>query len=90
MNFVNKQNNIAATLDFFHYFFEAIFKFATIFTAGYKSGKVKCVKVLADQHLGNFTGDYALGQSFDYSRFPNSRLTYEDGIVFGAASENLH
>ena len=90
VNFINDENDVALTADFFNEALHAAFKLTAKLGACHKGCKVQQENLLILQLNGNTALSDALGKPLGNGRFANARLTDETGIVLLAAIENLN
>jgi hypothetical protein len=68
---------------------EAVFEFAAIFCACDHAGEVEGDDTLVFEYLGDIAEDDAAGEAFDDGGLAYAGFTDEDGVVLGAAGEDL-
>ena len=90
MNFVDEQNDVTASFDFFQHLLQALFEVTAITAACNKCTKIECVQLLACQCFGHIVAHNFLREAFDDCCLANTRLTDQDRVVLGAARQNLH
>ena len=90
MDFIDEQNNVAASLNFFQNFLQALFKITAIAAAGNKRTQVKCVQLFVGQSFWNLIRDNFLSEAFNNCGLTNTRFTDQNGVVFRATRKNLH
>ena len=87
---VDEENDFAVRFfDFLEDGFEAVFKLAAIFCAGEHGAEVERDDALVAQAFGHVAGDDAAGEAFDDGGFADAGFADEDGVVLGAAAEDL-
>ena len=74
MQFVNEENHMGIILYSFYHFFDAFFKFATVFCASDETGKIQGKYPFICQNIRYDTAYDTLGQAFG-----NGRLSYAGG-----------
>ena len=87
---VDKQDDVGRFLNFLENRFQTIFELAAIFRTRNHRAQIQRHDPLALQRLGNITRNDASRQTLDDCGLSNARLADQDGIVFGAARQNLH
>ena len=85
MNFVDEQNNVTTSFNFFQNFLQSLFKVTAISTTGDKCTQVEGVELLVGQSLRYFIGDNLLRETFDDCRLTNTRFADQHRIVLGAS-----
>ena len=76
-------------LDFFEDGLEALFEFAAELGAGDERAHVERDDALVLEALGDVAADDALGQALDDGGLADAGLADQDGVVLGAAREDL-
>lgn len=90
VHFVDEEDDAAlAALDVFEDGFQPLFKFASVFGSGDHGAEIEGDDRFVSQTFGDIAGDDALSQAFDDGGFADAGFTDEDGVVFGAAAEDL-
>ena len=90
VNLVDEEDNLAIRLgDFVDYGFESFLKFALVLGTSDECAHVEREHLLLAQVLGHIATHNALGQSFHNSGLAGTRLANEDGVVLGAATQDL-
>ena len=88
---VDEENDFAVRFfDLLEHGLEAVFKLAAIFCAGEHGAEVKRDDALVAQALGHVAGDDAAGEAFDDGGFAHAGFANEDGVVLGAAAQDLN
>ena len=90
VEFINKEDDVSLLFDILDGVLEALLKFAAVFAAGDHATKVQRKDALAGEGFGHLAGDDQLGQPFHHRAFAHTRLADEDGVVFRAATHDLH
>ena len=90
MNFVDEQNDVAACLDFFENFLQALFEVTAVTAACNKRTEIECVQLLVAQSFGNIIADNLLCETFNDCGLTNARLTDDDWVVLGTTRQDLH
>ena len=90
MNFVDEQNDVTASFDFFQHFLQALFEVSAVTATCNKCSKVECVQLLASQCFWHVVAHDLLCKTFDDRCLTNTWLTNEDWVVLGATRKNLH
>ena len=90
MKFVNKEDHFAtAILHFANHALKTLFKLASVFGTGNEGAHIKAENSFVSENLWNiFTGN-TKSQAFSDSRFPHTRFTDQDRIVFLASCKHL-
>ena len=76
-------------LDFLQDGLEPLLEFAAVLGTGHHRGEVQGDQGLAAQAFGNVVGDDPLGQAFDDGGLADAGLADDDGVVLGAAAQDL-
>ena len=88
VKFVDEEDDVLGPLDLVHDRLDAFLELAAVLGARHE-GKVKGDDTLVAEEFGNVAGGDLLGESFGDGGLADARFTDEDGIVLGAAAENL-
>ena len=92
MHFINKENNVALSLNLFDKTLYSALKLTSELRTGNKRGEVEKLNFLIGKLCRNLTVGNSESQALCNSGFTDSRLTYKTGIVFaladGACFEN--
>src|SRR6185436_1859236 len=86
---VDEQNDVLGAADFVHDRLDALFKLPAVFGAGNHQSQVEGDDTFFAQQFGNVSFGNFLGQSFDNGRLANAGFAEQNGVVLGAAAENL-
>jgi hypothetical protein len=87
---VDEENDFAVRFfNLFQHGLETVFELAAIFCAGEHGAEVERDDALVAQALGHVAGDDAAREAFDDGGFADAGFADEDGVVFGAAAEDL-
>ena len=89
MQLVDEEDDVFVATDFVHHGFDALFELAAVFGAGDHEGEVEGDDAFFPEDFGDIADGDFLGQAFDDGGFADTGFTDEDGIVFGAAAEDL-
>ena len=88
---VDEADDLAVGIDdFLNYGFEPVFELAAELGAGDHGAEVDGDQFLVLELVGDIAADDALGESFDDGGLAHSGLADQDGVVLGAAAEDLH
>ena len=91
VHLVNKEDDFTrCSLDFFQNRFQPFLEFTAIFRTCNQRAHIQSHQTLFAQAFGNVTIDDAQGKAFGNRGFPDTRLPNQDGVILGAAAENLH
>ena len=83
MNFVDEQNDVATSFDFFQNFFETLFKVTAVTATSNKRTEVERIELLVLQCLRNVVAHNFLSKAFNNCGLTNTRLTNEHRVVLG-------
>ncbi len=87
---VDEEDDLAVgVFDLLEHGLEAVFELAAVLGAGDHAGEVEGDDALVFEDLGDVAVDDAAGEAFDDGGLADAGLADEDGIVFGAAGEDL-
>jgi hypothetical protein len=89
VKFVDEDDGVLILHQLLHDGLEALFKLAAVFGTGDDEGKVESEDALVGEEAGNVAVGDALGEAFDDGGFADAGFADEDGIVLGAAAEDL-
>src|SRR5205823_756530 len=87
---VDEEDDVAACADLLQHLLQALLEVAAVAGPGDQGPEVEGVELLAVQRLRHIVGDDALGESLDNGGLADAGLADQDGVVLGAARENLH
>src|SRR5947209_3664909 len=87
---VDEQDDVAAGADLLEHLLEALLEVAAVAGPGDERAEVEGVELLALEGLGDVVGDDALREALDDGGLADAGLADEDGIVLGAARQDLH
>ena len=87
MHLIDKDDAVAAIADFLDDFFQALFKFTTVFGSSHQGADIEGEQAFASQRFWNLARDQALCQPFDNSCLTNTGLADERRIILIAAGE---
>src|SRR5580700_2406649 len=88
---IDKEDDLAVGLfDFLQDGLEAVFKFAAIFGSGEHGAEVEGDDALVAENVGDVAVDDAAREALDDGGFADAGLANEDGVVLGAAREDLN
>ena len=90
VQFVDEEDDLAVgVFDLLQEGLEAVFKLAAIFGSGDHAGEVEGDDALVFEDLGDVAMNNAAGETFDDGGLADTGFADEDGVVFGAAGEDL-
>ena len=89
VNFVDEQQDISGLAHFLQHGLHPLLKLAPELASGHHGAHVQAEDALAHQHFGDISLHDALGQALHHGAFAHAGLADEDGVVFGAADQNL-
>ncbi|CAB5040357.1 unannotated protein [freshwater metagenome] len=84
MNFVDENNDVAASANFLKHFLKAFFEISAVTATSNEGTKVKCVELLIFERLWDISLDDCLCKTFNHGRLTNARLTNKNWIILGA------
>jgi hypothetical protein len=87
---VDEEDDVLGAADLVHDGLDALLELAAVLGAGDHHRQVEHDQALLVQDLGDVAADDALGEAFDDGGLADARLAEEDGVVLGAAAEDLH
>jgi hypothetical protein len=87
---VDEDDGVLILHQLFHDGLKALFKLAAVFGAGHDEREVESEDALVGEETGNVAVGDALCEAFDDGGFADAGLADEDGIVLGAAAEDLN
>ena len=90
VDLVDEQDDVAPGADLLEDLLQALLEVAAVAAARHQRAEVERVELLARQRLGHLVGHDALGQALDDGRLADAGLADEDGVVLGAARQDLH
>ena len=90
MNLVDEDDDVAARADLLRDLLEALFEVTAVAAAGDERAEVERVQLLVLERLGHFALDDRLREALDDGGLADAGLADEDGVVLGAAGEDLH
>ena len=90
VDLVDEQDDVAAGPDLLQHLLEALLEVAAVAGPGDEGAEVEGVEVLALQSLRHIPRHDALGQTLDDGGLADPGLADEDGVVLGAARQDLH
>ena len=90
VNLVNKGDYIPGSGNFIQYSLESLLKFPPVLRPCYQLTHIQSENSSVLQIIRDVTLNNPLGQPFHNSGFPDPRFTYNYGIVFQAATQNLY
>ena len=79
-----------AGADLLEHLLQALLEVTAVAAARHQRAEVERVELLARQRLGHLVGHDALRQALDDGRLADAGLADEDGVVLGAARQDLH
>ncbi|MDT4854714.1 hypothetical protein FQZ97_890330 [compost metagenome] len=83
MYLVNEQDDLSVTFRyFFHYRFQALFKFTFILCTGNQLSHIQCIDDFAAQAIRHITVNDTMCQTLYNSSFTHTRLPDQDRIIF--------
>ena len=86
---VDEDDGVLILHQLFHDGLEALFKLAAVFGAGDDERQIESEDALIGEEAGNVAVGDALGEAFDDGSLADAGFADEDGVVFGAAAEDL-
>ena len=90
MDFIDEEDDLAGTVHhFLHDAFESLFEFTLILRARDKGAHIQGIDFLGFKVLRNLPVHDVLGNAFGDSRLADTRLAHQDGVVLGAAAQDL-
>ena len=89
VQFVDEQDGVLGAADLVHDGLDALLELAAILGAGHHHGQVEHDDAAVAQQFGDVAVDDELGQAFDDGGLADAGLAEEDGVVLGAAAEDL-
>ena len=91
MDFVDEQDDAPVGVgDLLDHRFQAVLKLAAVLGAGHHGAEVEGHERAVLQGRRDVARNNALGQAFRHRRLAHAGLTNEDGVVLGAAGQDLH
>ena len=90
VDLVDEQDDVAAGLDLFETFLEALLEIAAVARPGHERAEVEGVELLVGSVSGTSSSDDRLGKAFDDGGLADAGLTDKHRVVLGAAREDLH
>ena len=90
MKLIDEEDDVFVFANLIHHGLDTFFKLAAVFGAGDHESEVESDDALVAKNLGNIAGDDLLGETFGNGRLADTGLADEDGIVLGAAAEDLN
>ena len=87
---VDEQDDVAAGADLLEHLLEALLEVAAVAGARHQRAEVERVELLAHDRLGHVALGDGLGQALDDGGLAHAGLADEDGVVLGAAGQDLH
>ncbi len=89
VKFVDEEQDILGLADFFHDGLDALFELSAVLGAGNHQGEVEGDDFLVAEKFGDIALDDFLGEAFDNGGFTYAGFTDENGVVLGAAAQDL-
>ena len=86
---VDEDDGVLVFHQLFHDGLEALLELAAVLGAGHDEREIQAEDALLGEEAGHFAVGDALGEALDDGRLAHAGLADEDGIVLGAAAENL-
>jgi hypothetical protein len=86
---VDEENDVLGAPDLVHDGLDALLELAAVLGAGDHEGEVQGDDLLVAKELGNAARGNFLGEALDDGGFADTGFADEDGVVLGAAAENL-
>ena len=90
VDLVDEQDDVAPRADLLEDLLQPLLEVAAVAAARHQGAEVERVELLARQRLGHLVGHDALGQALDDGGLAHAGLADEDGVVLGAARQDLH
>ena len=90
MNLIDEQNDFTGAVHhFLHYALQTLFEFALVLGTCNEGTHVQGIDFLGFKVLGHLPVYDVLGNAFGDSRFTYTRLAHQNGVVLGAAAQDL-
>ena len=89
MKFVDKEEDAFQFTNFFHDGFDAFLELPAVLGSCDHEGEIEGDDFFIAENFRNVARGDLLGEAFDDGGFTDASFTDEDGIIFGAATENL-
>ena len=89
MQLVNKKKNASVLPHFIHHISDTLFKFSSVFTSCYHTGKIQYNHPLIFYRVRNHTGYDPLCKTLGNSGFAHAGFAYQTGIILSPPAENL-
>ena len=90
VDLVDEEDDVLGALDLVHHALDALLELAAVLGAGDHQRHVERHDLAVEQDLGDGAGGDLLGEALDDGRLADAGLADEDGVVLGAAAEDLH
>ncbi len=90
MELVDEEHHVLGAADFVHDGLDALLELAAVLGPGDHHRQVEHHEALVLEDLRNIARDDALGEPFDDRGLADAGLAEKDGVVLGAAAEDLH
>ena len=89
MQLVDEEDDVLGATHLVHHRLDALLELAAVLGAGHHAGEVKHHQALVEQEVGDFLRQDALCQAFHDGGLADAGLAQEDGVVLGAAAQDL-
>ena len=90
VDLVDEDDDVAARADLLRDLLEALLEVTAVARAGDERAEVERVELLVLQRLGHVVLDDRLGEALDDGGLADAGLADQDGVVLGAARQDLH
>jgi hypothetical protein len=90
MDLVDKQDDVATSLDLFENLLEALLEITAVPGASHESTKIERVELLVFDRVRHVARNNALREAFNNGGLANAWFTNQHRVVLGAAGEDLH
>ena len=90
VEFINEDDEVGVLHELLDDGFESLFELSTVLGTGYDQRDIEGQQPLVTEHGGNIPIHNLLGQPFDDGRLSDTRLSNQDRIVLGPATQDLN
>jgi hypothetical protein len=90
VDLVDEDDDVAAGADLLEDLLQPLLEVTAVAAAGHQGAEVEGVELLVLERLGDRAADDVLGQALDDRRLADAGLPDENGVVLGAARQDLH
>ena len=87
---VDEEDRVLGAADLVHHRLDPLLELAAVLGAGDHHGQVEHDDAAVAQQFGDVAVDDHLGEALDDGRLADAGLAQQDGVVLGAAAEDLH